>query len=69
MVKKSVKDESVSNGYEKKSRVKMTGSPETKDLVISCIPEFLNHHPEMDGMKITENMIIKQLALFYKRSP
>lgn len=69
MVKKSIKDEPIINDHENKSRVKLTISQETKDEVMSCIPDFLEHHPEMQGMNITENMIVKQLVKLWKRSP
>ncbi len=69
MVKKSIKSETIINDYEKKSRVKLTVSPETKDLVMNCIPIFLKYHPEMEGMNITENFIVKQIALYYERGP
>lgn len=69
MAKKSMKDEPIGNDHENKSRVKLTVSQETKDQVMSCIPDFLEHHPEMDGMNITENMIVKQLVKLWKRSP
>ena len=66
---KNIKDDPITNDYEKKIRVKLTVSPETKKLVMDCVPDFLHHHPELDGINVTENMIVKQLALFYKQSP
>lgn len=39
--------------------------PETKIKVKECIKEFLRHHPELDGMKISENMIVLRIAKYY----
>jgi len=39
---------------------------ETFDLVMKdCIVEFLEHHPEFSGMKITQNFIVKKIANHY----
>lgn len=67
--KKSIKDEPIENNYQSKSRVKLTVSKETKEKVMSCIPDLILHHPELEGMNITENYIVMQLALFWKRNP
>ena len=66
---KSIKDEPVTNDIDNKCRVKLTVSKSTKQLVLDCIPEFLIHHPEMEGMKMTENFITRQIAMHYKRTP
>ncbi len=72
--KVSNKDEPIDNGDESSSEksysVKLTVSSSTKNLVVEhCIKEFLNHHPELKGMKITENFIVRQLAQFYLKEP
>ena len=42
---------------------------EVYDMVmIECKKEFLEHHPEFVGMKITHNFIIRKLAEHYLRS-
>ena len=71
MSKKSIKDQPIHNNYsEKSARVKLTVSQSTKDLIIKdCKEEFLKHHPEFDGMKITENFIARQIADFYLKEP
>jgi len=39
---------------------------ETFNLVMKdCVKEFLEQHPEMKGMNITQNFIVKQIALEY----
>ena len=39
---------------------------ETYDLVMNdCIKEFLEQHPEMKGKNITQNHIVRQIALEY----
>lgn len=72
--KVSNKDEPIDNGNESSSEklysVKLTVSPSTKKIVTEdCIQEFLSHHPELKGMKITENFIVRQLAQFYLKEP
>ena len=71
MSKSSIKDELAENNgtSNNKCYVKLTVSPETKKMLLSCIPDFLEHHPEMKGMKITENLIVMQIADHYKKSP
>ncbi len=51
-------------------RVRLTVSESTKDMVMNeCREEFIRHHPELKGMKITENFIIRQIAEFYLKEP
>ena len=71
MERKSIKSQAISNENSTKHKcyVKLTVSPETKEMVMSCINDFLEHHPEMEGMKITENFIVRQIADHYKKSP
>ena len=71
MEKKGIKGVLINHEDNNKHKcyVKITVSPSTKDLVMSCISEFLEHHPELKGMKITENFITRQIAEHYKRSP
>jgi len=39
---------------------------ETYDLVMrDCVREFLERHPEMMGKNITQNHIVRQIALDY----
>lgn len=69
----SSKDSPITNGEEshgKSYSVKLTVSESTKSMVVEeCKKEFLTHHPEIKGMKITENFIVRQLAEFYLKSP
>lgn len=69
----SGKDAPIQNGeepHEKTYSVKLTVSESTKKLITEdCKNEFLKHHPELQGMKITENFIIRQLADFYLKEP
>lgn len=72
MEKKGTKKEvPITNGNdpsEKSYSAKLTVSKSTKELIVnSCKKEFLNHHPELEGMKITENLIVRQIAEFYLR--
>lgn len=71
MEKKSIKNEPINHEDETKHRcyVKVTVSPSTKQLLMSCIPEFLEHHPELKGMHMTENFITRQIIEHYLRSP
>ncbi len=69
----SEKDTPISNGEqsnEKTYSVKLTVSESTKKLICNeCKEEFIKHHPELKGMKITENLIVRQIAEHYIRSP
>lgn len=69
----SSKDNPIVNGEESNEKtysVKLTVSKSTKELIIEdCKEEFLKHHPELEGMKITENFIIRQIADFYLKEP
>lgn len=45
---------------------KMTCSVKTKKLImLDCKQEFLYHHPELKGTKITQGQMLLQLAIFY----
>lgn len=71
MSKKGIKDNPISNDASQKhlNNVHLSVHPDTKKAVMNCIPEFLEHHPELRGMKITENFIVKQIADFYRANP
>ena len=34
-------------------------------IMQDCIREFIDHHPEFEGMKITQSFILRKLAAFY----
>lgn len=34
-------------------------------IVVDCIREYIEHHPEMEGAKISQNHILKQISKFY----
>ncbi len=40
-----------------------------KLITSECIKEYLEHHPEMLGSKISQNHILKQIATHYLKSP
>jgi len=41
-------------------------SKEVHDLiVINCINEFIEHHPEFHDMKISHNFILRKIAEYY----
>jgi len=35
------------------------------EITINCIEEYIEHHPEMQGAKISQNHILKQISKFY----
>lgn len=46
--------------------VHMTCSKETKESIMTdCIEEYLRHHPDMKGIRITERFILEQMRKFY----
>lgn len=34
-------------------------------IVNDCVEEYVRNHPEMEGAKISQNHILKQLARYY----
>jgi len=63
MGKQTVTNEEIS---EKKYIEKLSCSKSTKKLIMQdCIKEFLRHHPELKGMNITQNIILRNMAEFY----
>lgn len=41
-------------------------SQDVYDMIVKdCIKEYIEHHPEMLGAKISQNHILRQLAKFY----
>ena len=41
-------------------------STETKNMIMTdCVEEFLSHHPELAGMKITQDFILRKIIDFY----
>lgn len=66
----SAKDEPINNHKESAHSVKITVSEDTKNLLLNgCKEEFLTHHPELKGMKLTENFLVRQIFEHYLRSP
>ena len=52
-------------GYTKK----LCCSQEVFDAItVDCIGEFKKHHPELEGVNVTQNMILVQLKNFYLNS-
>lgn len=70
MVSKSSKDAPVVKSNGNKCRVKLTVSLETKSLLMhECVKEFMEHHPELKGMNMTEEFITRQIIEHYLNSP
>ncbi len=41
-------------------------SQEVYDIIVKdCAREYVEHHPEMQGAKISQNHILKQISQFY----
>lgn len=39
---------------------------ETKDLIMNdCVKEFIKNNPELDGVYVTHEMILKRIAKYY----
>lgn len=48
----------------------LTCSKKTANLIMNeCIKEFLIHHPDFEGMRISQGFILKQVAEHYLRAP
>lgn len=51
-----------------KNLVRLAISTETRDLLIDkCKKEYLNHHPEMMHIHITQDKILFEVCSFYMR--
>ncbi len=51
-------------------RIHLTCSQKTADMITTdCIREFIAHHPEFEGMKISQGFILKKIAEHYLQSP
>ncbi len=47
----------------------MKCSKETKDLIMNdCVKEFISHHREFEGMKITHGFMLKKIAEYYLKN-
>ena len=45
-------------------------SKETKETIMEeCVKIFLKHHPEMKGIKITQEKIMYEISRFYITAP
>jgi len=39
---------------------------DTYNLIMGdCLNEFLEHHPDFEGMKLTQNFILKKIVDYY----
>lgn len=66
--KKSNKSEYHNNEepHERKYSTRLSCSESTKKLIINdCVEEFIAHHPELRGINVTHNMILRQIAEYY----
>lgn len=51
---------------EKSYRSHLLCSKEIKMMIMKqCVDEFLRHHPEMVGIKISQGFMLRRLALYY----
>ncbi len=51
---------------ERKYSTRLACSESTKKLIMEeCAEEFLAHHPELRGINITQNMMLRQIAEYY----
>jgi len=51
---------------EKGSKKKLSCSYRTYEIITQdCVEEFFRHHPELKGMTITHNLILRRIAEFY----
>lgn len=51
---------------ERKYSTRLACSESTKKLIMEdCIQDFLSHHPELSGINVTQNMILRQIAEYY----
>ena len=51
---------------ERKYSTRLACSESTKKLIMKdCIEDFLSHHPELSGINVTQNMILRQIAEYY----
>lgn len=51
---------------ERKYSTRLACSESTKKLIMGdCIKDFLSHHPELSGINVTQNMILRQIAEYY----
>lgn len=51
---------------DKKYSKKLSVSKSTFNLVVDdCIPAFLKDNPDFQGMKITQNFIVRRMAKMY----
>lgn len=49
----------------RKCSARLTVSKETKELLKEVKEEYLNHHPEMEGARLTENHLVYQTFAYY----
>jgi len=55
-------------GTEKGYQEKLSCSKETKKLIINdCVEIYISYHPNLEGSNITQNHILKQIALDFKK--
>lgn len=49
--------------------VHLTCSKTTRKLIMeNCIKEFKKHHPDFEGMKISQGFILKEIVDYYLRT-
>lgn len=50
----------------KRNQVHLVISPETKKLImVDCMKEFRRNNPEFDGMKISQDFLLKWIGKVY----
>lgn len=68
MVNPALKDSEEVNG--KHYKIHLTCSKKTADMIMQdCAREFINHHPDFEGMKLSQGFMLKKIAEHYLNSP
>ena len=66
----SLKDDPIIPENDRNYVVHLTCSKKTSKLIMDdCIKEFLTHHPDFEGVKISQGFILKEISQHYLRSP
>lgn len=57
------------NNHQRTKRHLVCNDEVFKLITVQCVREYLNHHPEMEGAKLSQNHILKQIATHYITAP
>lgn len=64
MVNKNLIDKPLNNNHRVKRHL-VCSDEVFKSIVEDCMREYIKHHPEMEGAKISQNHILKQISNYY----